>query len=98
MEREDSPVEGEMEIGRDDREETEQSLRYPGLDKRHGFFISIANNQSARDSYHWKKEEEKWKRKQEIDDQVRENFGLSSNKNECLLAMGLAVYLVKLTV
>ena len=82
MEREDSPVEGEMEIGRDDREETEQSLRYPGLDKRHGFFLSIANNQSARDSYHWKKEEEKWKRKQEIDDQVRKNFTKSWSKQQ----------------
>ena len=71
MEKEDSPVEGEREVGQDDGEEAEQPLRYPGLDKRHGFFISIANNQSARDSYHWKKEEEKWKRKQEIDDQVK---------------------------
>lgn len=80
MEKEDSPVEGEIE--RDDREEAEQPLRYPGLDKRHGFFISIANNQSARDSYHWKKEEEKWKRKQEIDDQARENFTNSWSKQQ----------------
>ena len=53
-----------------EEEEEEASSRYPGLDKRHGFFLSIANNQSNRDSYHWRKEDEKLKRKQEIDNQV----------------------------
>ena len=53
-----------------EEEEEEPSSRYPGLDKRHGFFLSIANNQSERDSYHWRKEDEKVKRKQEIENQV----------------------------
>ncbi|XP_019859389.1 PREDICTED: protein PXR1-like [Amphimedon queenslandica] len=56
----------------DKEEEEESSSRYPGLDKRHGFFLSIANNQSDRDSYHWRKEDEKLKRKQEIDNQIKQ--------------------------
>ena len=41
----------DKDVDRDMREE-----RFPGLNKRHGFFKAIERNQLARDSYHWQQE------------------------------------------
>lgn len=58
------------------------SGRFPGLDKRHGFFLSIENNQADRDNYHWKSLEEKEKKKQEVEDQVRRIFCVGAGNLE----------------
>ena len=50
------------------REESEQE-RFPGLNKRHGFFKAIERNQVSRDDYHWSEEGRKYelKKKQDLE-------------------------------
>ena len=37
----------------------EEQEKFPGLNKRHGFFRAIERNQVSRDDYHWSEEERK---------------------------------------
>ena len=62
--RRDSQVELE-----EDQDECEQ--RYPGLDKRHGFFQVIKKNQVSRNEYHWSRQEWHQRRKETVEAEVR---------------------------
>ena len=44
--------------------------RYPGLDKRHGFFQVITKNQVSRNEYHWTREEWQQRRRETVEAEV----------------------------
>lgn len=44
--------------------------RYPGLDKRHGFFQVIKKNQFSRNEYHWSRQEWQQRRKETVEAEV----------------------------
>ena len=52
------------------RDESEQE-KFPGLNKRHGFFKAIERNQVSRDDYHWSEEGRKYELKKKQDTEVR---------------------------
>ena len=53
----------------EDPEESQQ--RYPGLDKRHGFFQVIKKNQVSRNDYHWSRQEWQQRRKETVEAEVQ---------------------------
>lgn len=60
--------ERECQEEEEDQDECEQ--RYPGLDKRHGFFRVINKNQVSRDEYHWNQQERQQRRKETLQSEV----------------------------